>query len=73
MRLHLALGEVLARARRHPEALKEAEAVVAADPKNRFGLDLQARALRDMRQFTGRRPPPTSSWPRTAPTSRRPT
>ena len=38
-------------ARRRPqEALAEAEAVLAADAKNRFALDLKGRALRDLQR-----------------------
>jgi len=32
-------------------ALAEAEAVIRADPQNRFALDLKARCLRDLRRF----------------------
>lgn len=51
IRLRLALGEVLFRARRHAEALAEAETILAMDGKSRLGLDLQARAFRELRQL----------------------
>ena len=42
---------MLLRAQRPKEALAEAEAVLAADPQNRFALDLKAARLRDLRRF----------------------
>ena len=51
VRMRLALGEVLHGAKRPQEALAEAEAVLAADPANRFALDLKGRSLRDLRRF----------------------
>ena len=51
IRVHLALGEILQQEGRSEEALVQAAAVLEADPRNRFGLDLQGRALRDLRRF----------------------
>lgn len=48
LRLRLALGEVLQRARRPAEGLEEADAVLLADARNRFALDLKGRCLRDL-------------------------
>ena len=64
VRVRLALGEVLFRARRPQEALAEAEAVLAADAKNRFALDLKGRAAaRPEAVRRGRTPPRTRRWP----------
>ncbi len=51
VRIRLGLGEVLIDAKRPADALGEADAVLRADPQNRFGLDLKARSLRDLRRF----------------------
>lgn len=53
VRVHLALGDVLMDARRPKEALTEADAVLALDARNLFGLDLRARALRDTKDYDG--------------------
>jgi tetratricopeptide (TPR) repeat protein len=44
---------VLFSARRHKEALQEANAVLAADAKNRYGLELKGRVLRELKDFDG--------------------
>mgnify|MGYP001815857939 CR=1 FL=1 len=49
--MHLALGEILQQEGRSDEALVEAAAVLEADRRNRFALDLQGRAFRDLRRF----------------------
>jgi len=51
LKLHLDLGDVLFQARRHKEALAEADAALADDPHNRRALELKGRSLRDLRQF----------------------
>jgi len=51
LRLHVTLGEVLFRSRRYNEALAESDAVLKLDAKNRFGLDLKGRALREMHEL----------------------
>jgi tetratricopeptide (TPR) repeat protein len=53
IRVRLQLGDVLFGAQRHKEALQEAEAVLALDAKNRFGLDLKGRCLRELKDFDG--------------------
>ena len=49
--MRVARGEVLFSARRHAEALAEAEAILEADAQNPRALDLQARAYRETREF----------------------
>jgi tetratricopeptide (TPR) repeat protein len=51
--MRLQLGEVLFSARRFKEALAEAGAVLRADAKNRYGLDLKGRSLRELKDFDG--------------------
>jgi len=51
VRVRLGLGEVLIDAKQPEAALVEADAVLKADAQNRFGLDLKARSLRDLRRF----------------------
>src|SRR5207247_10637777 len=51
VRVRLGLTETLYRARRHKEALAEADLVLGADPRNRFALNLKGQALRDLREF----------------------
>jgi tetratricopeptide (TPR) repeat protein len=53
VRVHLDLGEVLFHADRYKEALAEAEAVLAADSKNRYALDLKGRSQRDLKDYDG--------------------
>jgi tetratricopeptide (TPR) repeat protein len=53
IRTRLGLGEILFRAHRNQEALAEANAVLAADAKNRYALDLQGRALRELKDYDG--------------------
>lgn len=53
VRVRLALGDVLFKARRLQEARAEADAVLALDASNLFGLDLRARALRDLKDYDG--------------------
>ena len=57
------LGEVLEQSQRPQEALAEAEAVLAADPKNRFALDLKGASLRDLRRFDEAQAVADRPWP----------
>ena len=45
------LGETLLRSERLDEALAEAETILVEDERNRYGLELKARGLRDQRQL----------------------
>jgi tetratricopeptide (TPR) repeat protein len=51
IRVRLALADLLLQEGRSEEALEQAAAVLETDDKNRFALDYQGRALRDLRRF----------------------
>ena len=47
----LKLAEALYRERKLEDAVTESNAVLAADPENRFALELKGKALRDLKRF----------------------
>jgi tetratricopeptide (TPR) repeat protein len=53
LELHLTLGDVLYKARRYKEAVAEADAILEADASSPRGLDLKARALRELKDLDG--------------------